>query len=192
MKQIDEYLELSKNDKRDDIDLIIEMLKLSVKSRIPIDILITMSMELGLAGLMDMENSSYPQRGYVYLIQAVGFGNPYKIGRTKNVDKRLQMFNVKLPFETNLIHTIVSRYSIEAEKELQNMFKNKAVKGNQPNEWYDLSDADVRYIKSIKSYDNDSGFIFDAPELTIENSPLDRVIEWAFDSVQQRSAKDKI
>lgn len=81
--------------------------------------------------------------GYVYLVQSpTSF---YKIGRTKNPDDRLKTFEVKLPFEVSYAAVIEACDMYTLEKTLHHIYDSKRVNG----EWFNLSDTDVQYIKSL-------------------------------------------
>jgi hypothetical protein len=83
--------------------------------------------------------------GYVYLVRSVS--GHYKIGRTKDPADRMKTFNVKLPFEIELLHTIESDDYCIAEELLHDKFALKRING----EWFALDDNDVAYIKSLES-----------------------------------------
>lgn len=81
--------------------------------------------------------------GFVYLVKSpTGF---YKIGRTKNPEKRIKSFEVKLPFEVELDALIptVDMYRLEAD--LHQRFAEKRGQG----EWFALTPDDVEYIKGL-------------------------------------------
>lgn len=81
--------------------------------------------------------------GFVYLIRsASGY---YKIGRTKNPDDRIATFSVKLPFEVEYEHLIETTDMYQLEKDLHARFADRRVNG----EWFDLTDDDVAYVKSL-------------------------------------------
>lgn len=80
--------------------------------------------------------------GYVYILQAGPF---YKIGKARDVDKRLAKFTPKLPFEVRLIHTIATDNARELESYLHRMFKAKRTNG----EWFALSEEDVAWLKTL-------------------------------------------
>ena len=87
---------------------------------------------------------------YVYLISAQPFAPDnsqkfYKIGFTKNIDDRLKLFAVKLPFRVTLIHSVKTMTAGKLEIELHKKFQNKIVNG----EWFALSESDLEYIKSL-------------------------------------------
>jgi hypothetical protein len=83
-------------------------------------------------------------QGYVYLIQSTS--GYFKIGKAKDVQNRLKTFEVKLPFEVDLLHSIECDNYNQAESQLHERFKTKRVKG----EWFNLTPDDVNYIKSIE------------------------------------------
>lgn len=84
----------------------------------------------------------YP--GFVYLIQQVN-GQHYKIGKSITPDKRMSLFEVKLPFPIERICTIETDDMSGLERELHETFANKRVDG----EWFALDTEDVEYIKSL-------------------------------------------
>lgn len=84
-----------------------------------------------------------PKEGYVYLVKSVS--GHYKIGKSINPHDRIRTFGVKLPFEVEIIHTIKSLQYHALEKFLHAKFDDKRVNG----EWFNLSDDDVDYVKSL-------------------------------------------
>lgn len=86
--------------------------------------------------------------GYVYLIKAnlPGGYSSYKIGHSRDIENRLKIFNVKLPFEFDLIHLIETADMRELERMFHRQFQSKRVNG----EWFDLSADDVEWIKNYK------------------------------------------
>lgn len=85
----------------------------------------------------------YERGGFVYLVRsASGF---YKIGRTVDPDDRIASFRLTLPFEVEYEHLIQTDDMRGLEKELHRRFSAKRVRG----EWFDLSESDVIYIKSL-------------------------------------------
>ena len=82
--------------------------------------------------------------GYIYFIKEF-HSNTYKIGKSKNIVERLRMFNVKLPFEWELIHSIkVDDYSL-IEKLIHKEFSDKRISGT---EWFNLDEEDIERIKN--------------------------------------------
>lgn len=78
---------------------------------------------------------------YVYLMKA---GPYYKIGRSLRPQLREKTL-MGLDYRVELI--FMSPLTMrEDEKELHNKFREKRVKG----EWFDLTNEDVKYIKSFK------------------------------------------
>ena len=81
-----------------------------------------------------------PQSGFVYVVEGGGY---HKIGKAKDIRNRTAWFELKLPFEVDLVHLIESEDYSETEKELHLAFANKRVNG----EWFDLSEEDLDHIR---------------------------------------------
>ena len=79
------------------------------------------------------------RNGYVYLINA---GEFYKIGISRNVDRRITQLSTIPPFDVTLVCTIETDDMLGLENELHTMFSEKRVNG----EWFTLSAEDVNYI----------------------------------------------
>lgn len=87
--------------------------------------------------------------GFLYLVKSDrGY---YKIGKTKNPDDRQRTFGVQLPFEVEFVHVIESDAYHWAEEQLHARFSGQRIKG----EWFDLTEEDVAWIKSLKRLDYD-------------------------------------
>lgn len=80
--------------------------------------------------------------GFVYIIQE-DYSYRYKIGKTKKLDDRMNLFAVKLPFAISSIHTVYCDDYHNLERYLHHYFKDKRVRG----EWFDLTDKDIEWIK---------------------------------------------
>ena len=80
--------------------------------------------------------------GFVYVLRGAGY---YKIGLSKNVDRRMEQIEPKLPFETELLCTIATDDMHRLESELHKRFADKRASG----EWFQLTENDVEYIKSL-------------------------------------------
>ena len=89
-------------------------------------------------------SSSKPCSGYVYLLRGQGY---YKIGLTKNVDRRIGEISPTVPFETEIVCIIATDDIHGTEAELHNKFADKRVKG----EWFELADEDVNYISALSN-----------------------------------------
>ena len=94
-------------------------------------------------------STSIPQRtrrqhkaGFVYLLKG---DDCYKIGRTKELDKRIDQLSTKLPFEVELIHTIKTDDMTGLEAQLHERFADGRING----EWFDLSEQDVKLIQGM-------------------------------------------
>ncbi|MDU1847387.1 MAG: GIY-YIG nuclease family protein [Niallia nealsonii] len=83
--------------------------------------------------------------GYVYFVQEHMNGT-FKIGKTKHIEKRMNLFNVKLPFENQLVFLFKSGNHHQTEVAFHKHFSNKRVEG----EWFTLDKADITWIKEGK------------------------------------------
>lgn len=90
-----------------------------------------------LEGEIEMKNN-----GFVYIIKEKDTNN-YKIGKTNNLKSRFDVFEVKLPFEFEVIHVIHCDNYHRAETAFHNLFKNRHANG----EWYELSQIEVDWLK---------------------------------------------
>ncbi|WP_298828581.1 GIY-YIG nuclease family protein [uncultured Planococcus sp.] len=95
--------------------------------------------------------------GYVYFVQEYMTGS-FKIGKTKQIDRRMNVFNVKLPFENKLIFLIKTADHHQTESAFHQHFSDKRLEG----EWFSLTREDLSWIKK--------GFYTEAIQKTI-NSP---------------------
>lgn len=81
--------------------------------------------------------------GFVYLIRSP-YG--YKIGKTKRMKQRSQLFSVKLPFEIEVIYYAWFEDYSRAEWALHQRFKTKRLNG----EWFQLTRGDVDAIETFR------------------------------------------
>jgi len=84
----------------------------------------------------DIKNQYFADPGYVYFIESK-FG--WKIGKTRDLDKRHKTFDVKLPFKFALRYFIKSHDITKLEILFHNYFKNKHLNG----EWYLITSDDI-------------------------------------------------
>lgn len=98
--------------------------------------------------IVSRRKPSTPQKGYVYLLKFEG-KNSYKIGKTINLEARITQFEIKLPFETQLICAIPSDDITVLEAQLHERFAQQRING----EWFKLTANDVKYIQRL-SYDH--------------------------------------
>jgi hypothetical protein len=89
------------------------------------------------------------QPGFVYLLHAPLL-NYYKIGRTKDVNKRLA--NILLPFPFHLVHSIATPDMIWAERHLHKHFAQKRLDG----EWFTLGTDDVQWLCAFTELEPES------------------------------------
>lgn len=88
----------------------------------------------------DRENKG----GYVYLIRSP-YG--YKIGKTKNMKERSQLFTVKLPFSIEIVHYAWHADYSMAERLLHQRFRDKRLNG----EWFALSPKEINEIMVFRT-----------------------------------------
>lgn len=81
--------------------------------------------------------------GYVYLIRAET--GQYKIGMSTRIGKRIRFFEIKLPFEIELVHSISCEDCAWTERQLHERYADKRIKG----EWFALNADDVEEICRI-------------------------------------------
>lgn len=91
----------------------------------------------------DTKRTKPEQPGWVYIVRSHG---RYKIGHSKNLAGRISTLNASVPDGITLIHTIKCADRIQQEAELHEHFADKRLNG----EWFDLNEADLVYIKSLK------------------------------------------
>ena len=80
--------------------------------------------------------------GWVYILQA---GPYFKIGYSKNVDKRIERLATLPPFDMELIHTIRTDNMDTLEKYLHERFDDKRKNG----EWFELDEEDIAWLKTL-------------------------------------------
>jgi len=91
------------------------------------------------------EKTETPKKsGYVYLMK--GENGRYKIGMSKDPKRRQKELCLSSCEEHTLVYFFYSKNPSKDEKNLHNKFKSS----NSHSEWFDLSEEDVNYIKSIK------------------------------------------
>jgi hypothetical protein len=81
--------------------------------------------------------------GYIYVIKSK-YG--YKIGKTVNLKDRTRLFEVKLPFPIEVVHSAYFDDYTAAEGYFHRMFASKRLEG----EWFELNNDDLEAIKTIK------------------------------------------
>jgi hypothetical protein len=102
--------------------------------------------------------------GYVYFVQEYMTGS-FKIGKTKNLEKRMNVFGVKLPFENKLIYLIKTGNHHQTEAAFHQHFSDKRLEG----EWFALSKEDLAWIKAGKYTPDINKTIFPVKETKKEN-----------------------
>jgi hypothetical protein len=102
--------------------------------------------------------------GYVYFVQEYMNGS-FKIGKTKHIEKRMNLFNVKLPFENKLVFLIKTGNHHQTEIAFHKYFSEKRLEG----EWFALNSEDVAWIKNEKYTDEINNSIYIKQESTNEH-----------------------
>lgn len=100
--------------------------------------------------------------GYVYFVQEYMNGS-FKIGKTKNIEKRMNVFGVKLPFENKLIYLIKTGNHHQTEVSFHKHFSDKRLDG----EWFALNKDDVAWVKA-GIYTPEINETIQASELTVQ------------------------
>lgn len=83
--------------------------------------------------------------GYVYLFKC---GNYYKIGFSKHPLKRRKQLSTGSPLPVEYVHMFWTPFCRQLESRLHCKFSERRASG----EWFELSDADVAYIKSMDQW----------------------------------------
>lgn len=81
--------------------------------------------------------------GYVYFVKC---NDVVKIGRTKNLKERMEVYSVKSPFETEILHQVETDNCVRLERHFHAIFMDKRTDG----EWFRLTKQDIADIKSDK------------------------------------------
>lgn len=89
--------------------------------------------------------------GDVYLIEAyLGEDRYHKIGWAKKATNRINVFEVKLPFDFDFLHAFPADDARQAESALHDKYSHCRVNG----EWFDLSDQDVATLRRVSKFEN--------------------------------------
>lgn len=82
--------------------------------------------------------------GFIYLLQA---GSKFKIGKTTNIQKRIQYLQTGNAEKIVLLKTLYTQYPSQLEKELHGQYRQYRVGG----EWFDLPDFVIEQICNMNS-----------------------------------------
>lgn len=94
-------------------------------------------------GHVRRELSEQQNPGYIYLVK---LQDTYKIGRTKDVQSRLEALKSGSPFKLTLVHSFFSADCKQLERELHKRYAHLCVKG----EWFRLTTSEIDEIKAMK------------------------------------------
>lgn len=97
--------------------------------------------------------------GFVYFVQEYMNGS-FKIGKTKNLEKRMNIFGVKLPFENKLIFVVKTGNHHQTEVAFHKHFSDKRLEG----EWFALNKDELAWIKAGKYTEEINQTIFPVEE----------------------------
>ena len=102
----------------------------------------------GTATTLEKDSEHYSKEpdiefGYVYLMKS---GHFYKIGSSRNVERRNYELGIKLPEDLKILHTIRTDDPSGVENYWHNRFKDKRKQG----EWFDLSNEDISAFRRRK------------------------------------------
>lgn len=89
----------------------------------------------------DGKLEAIPHVGFVYLLRAGPF---YKIGKSKDPEKRIKQIKLQLPYPVEIVHVVASSNMSYLETHWHKQFSEKRTNG----EWFLLTDDDVaRFVK---------------------------------------------
>lgn len=86
------------------------------------------------------------RHGWVYVLRADN--GTYKIGQTMQLQNRVTWLGIQLPYETEVVATIVANDPRSFEAALHRRFEDKRLRG----EWFELDDGDLRFIKDLNLF----------------------------------------
>jgi len=92
---------------------------------------------------------------FVYLIR-LSENSYYKIGVTKNINKRIKQLQTGNAEEIYLINSFESVHAYKIEKALHNFYFNK----KKINEWFEFTlEDEVKFLKDCKKIENNIIFL---------------------------------
>lgn len=92
---------------------------------------------------------------FVYLIR-LSENSYYKIGTTKNINKRIKELQTGNAEQLFLIDSFESEYAFKIENALHNFYRNK----NKINEWFEFTIEDeVNFLKNCKKIEENLIFL---------------------------------
>lgn len=99
------------------------------------------------------KHKRHKQKGIVYVLHSIINGiSYYKIGKTKNIQKRIKSFPVDYPIKTEIKYLFESDDISLLERELHEKFEDKRKEG----EWFTLNISDLKYLDKIQNISNEN------------------------------------
>ena len=86
------------------------------------------------------------KKGFVYFLKPVSEPKPIKIGRARDINRRIKQLQTSLPYDLELIGSIEDCDCLELERKIHK--ENKEQRINR--EWYDINPSDA--INIINNY----------------------------------------
>lgn len=90
--------------------------------------------------------ASKTKEGYVYLIESEN--GYYKIGKSIDIERRLNQHEMDYPLKLRIIHSFESSNARRDEKKILDAFSQKNLRG----EWFQLDECDIAWFKSIEDF----------------------------------------
>ena len=94
----------------------------------------------------EASNSKGKKRGFVYLIKCGGY---FKIGRAKNMKRRISEMQGGNPFQINLICYSFFKDDVYTERILHKSFFTERVVSGKNREWFVLSDFFLKQVRKM-------------------------------------------
>jgi hypothetical protein len=96
----------------------------------------------------EQSQASHASKAYVYLLRC---GEYFKIGRTNNLDRRMDQLSIQLPHKPQIIHAIHTNVPAYTERFFHEKFGEFRLNG----EWFQLSQEAIGYFCSFLDISKD-------------------------------------
>lgn len=127
-----------------------------------------------------MKHAKQNNWGFVYVVEGTHKGHTsYKIGKANDVDSRVKLFSVKIPFDIKLVMTFFVSNPYELELRLHNELKNHRAGG----EWFNIGKKELDYIflfSAAMEYEDSSKLMLEVLNdiKRVQRMPDDQYIEY--------------